>query len=99
MCIRDRSRPAFYWEFHEGGFSQGLILDERWKAIRLKRLDAPIQIFDLEIDPGEKEDIASSRAELVERARGLFESERTESPAWPIKEAPVKGAQNDSAEK
>lgn len=76
---------TLYWEFHEGGFSQAVLMDGRWKAIRLKRPDAPIAVYDLETDVGETKDIAAERPEFVERARGLFTSERTDSPDWPIK--------------
>ena len=36
-----------YWEFYEGGFSQAVLLDGRWKGIRLKSPTAPMQLFDL----------------------------------------------------
>jgi uncharacterized sulfatase len=75
-----------YWEFHEQGFSQALLIDGRWKAIRLERVDAPIAIYDLEKDIGETADLASKQPELVARAEALFQSERTESPDWPIRE-------------
>lgn len=83
-------RKPFYWEFHEGGFSQGVIMDDPWKAIRLKRRDAAIQIYDLQSDPAEEKDIASDRADLVKRAKELFESEHADSVDWPIKDAPLK---------
>jgi len=76
-----------YFEFHEGGFSQAVLIDGRWKGIRLKRLDAPIQIYDLRIDPGEERDIAQSNPVLVKQVELLFRTERADSPLWPIKEA------------
>jgi arylsulfatase A-like enzyme len=82
-------RGDLYWEFHEGGFSQAVLMDERWKAIRNKRLDAPVQIYDLEKDIGEEHDLAAEKSDLVARAKGLFQTARTDSPDWPIKEAPV----------
>jgi arylsulfatase A-like enzyme len=85
-------RKPFYWEFHEGGFSQGVVMDERWKAIRLKRRDAPMQVYDLQSDPGEAKDVAAEQADLVKRAKQLFGTERTESADWPIKDAPKKEA-------
>ena len=80
-------RPPFYWEFHEGGFSQAVIIDQRWKAIRLKRRDAPVQLFDLEKDLGETTDLAAEKPDLIAKAKALFESARTDSPDWPIKDA------------
>ncbi len=82
------SRGDLYWEFHEAGFSQAVLMDSRWKAIRKKRLDAPIELYDLDTDPAEAHDIASGNTAMADRAKGLFQTARTESPDWPIKEAP-----------
>lgn len=78
-------RPVLYWEFHEDGFSQAVLMDERWKAIRLGTLDAPVTLFDLDSDLGETRDVAAEHPELIERARRYFASERTDSIDWPIK--------------
>ncbi|HAB18485.1 MAG TPA: N-acetylgalactosamine-6-sulfatase, partial [Verrucomicrobiales bacterium] len=45
-----RQHDYLYWEFHESGFSQAVLIDQRWKAIRLKTVDAPIQLYDLPTD-------------------------------------------------
>ena len=62
-------------------------MDERWKAIRMKRRDAPIELYDLASDLGETKNLAAEKPELVEKARALFTSERTDTPDWPIKDA------------
>lgn len=77
---------TLYWEFHEGGLSQAVLMDGRWKAIRKKRLDAPVELYDLATDLAEQRDTAMEKPELVARAKGLFVSERTENPEWPIRE-------------
>jgi arylsulfatase A-like enzyme len=82
-------RPVLYWEFHEKGFSQAVLMDERWKAVRNKWRDEPVEIYDTENDIGETKDLSGERADLVERAKALFVSERTESDDWPVKEAPA----------
>ena len=91
--MRNRPQPQhrqLYWEFHEAGFSQGVLLHGRWKGIRLKRRDAPIQLYDLHTDPAEKANVAATHPVIVKQIELLFESERTDSPLWPIKEAPLK---------
>ena len=85
-------RPPMYWEFHEAGFSQAVLLDARWKAIRNKRLSAPVEIYDLAADLGEEKNVATAHPALVERARTAFEQERTESPDWPVTEPAAKKA-------
>ncbi|WP_395143116.1 sulfatase-like hydrolase/transferase [Armatimonas sp.] len=79
-----KQHTTLYWEFHEGGFSQAVIIDQRWKAIRKKRLDAPIELYDLQSDLGEEKNIAAGLSDLVNRAAGLFKSERTDLAEWPI---------------
>ena len=88
-------RPALYWEFHEGGFSQAVLMDERWKAIRMQRREAPIEIYDTKEDVGETRDLAKEKPDLVAGAKMLFESSRTDSPDWPIKNPPAKARPND----
>jgi len=83
-------RPPLYWEFHEGGFSQAVLMDERWKAIRLKRRDAPVQVFDTREDPGEERDLSGERPELVSLAKEFFVACRDESAQWPGIDAATK---------
>lgn len=73
-----------YWEFYEQGVSQALLLDGRWKALRLKTTTAPIQLFDLQTDPAEKKNIAVERTDLVARAEGLMKTVRTDNKYWKL---------------
>jgi arylsulfatase A-like enzyme len=77
---------TLYWEFHERGYSQAVLIDGRWKAIRLRHRGAPVQLFDLHSDPSESRDLAKGEPALVEQARKLFESEHRDSEDWPIRE-------------
>ncbi len=78
-----------YWEFYEQGVSQALLLDGRWKAIRLKTTTAPIQLFDLQTDPAEKKNVAAEQAALVARAEGLMKSVRTDNKFWKLGTPPA----------
>ena len=86
-----------YFEFHEGGFSQAVIIDGRWKAIRMRRLDAPIEIYDMQVDPSEKRNVAESHPSVLKQAELVFRTERTDSPLWPIKESTREAAGNAPA--
>ncbi|WP_309716820.1 arylsulfatase [Armatimonas sp.] len=81
-----KKHATLYWEFHEGGFSQAVVMDARWKAIRKKRLDAPVELYDLANDPGEERNLVETQPALVQRAKELFRTERTDLPEWPIKQ-------------
>jgi arylsulfatase A-like enzyme len=83
-----RRHQRLYWEFHEGGSSQAVLLDGRWKGMRLKRRGAPIQLYDLENDIGEERDLAASRQDLVAQVEKALVEERRDSADWPLKDAP-----------
>lgn len=85
---KQKKHALLYWEFHERGFSQAVLMDGRWKAIRLARLDAPVQLYDLPNDIGEARNLTEEHPELVARAKELFKSEHTDSPDWPVRETP-----------
>jgi arylsulfatase A-like enzyme len=72
-----------YSEFHERGFQQALRMG-RWKAVRIKK-DAPLELYDLDIDPGEKTNVAAAHAGIVERIETYLRTARTESTQWPVK--------------
>jgi arylsulfatase A-like enzyme len=73
-----------YWEFHERGFSQAVLMDGRWKAIRMRSMDAPVEIYDVVEDVGESRNVAESRPDVLARAVALFRSARTDTPGWSI---------------
>lgn len=100
MPSMSRPQPQhqhLYFEFHEGGFSQAVIIGGRWKGIRTKRLDAPIELYDLHTDVAEQHNVAASHPSVVKHVELLFRLERTDSPLWPIKEAPKEGQKKTPA--
>jgi arylsulfatase A-like enzyme len=78
-----------YWEFHERGFSQAVLYQGRWKAIRQGTAQSPLALFDLQNDIGEKVDVAAQHPELVSVLADYLQSARSDSSDWPVK-PPVK---------
>ena len=78
-----------YWEFYEQGVSQALLLDGRWKALRLKTPMAPVQLFDLENDLAEKTDVAAKNPALVARATELMKTARFDNDHWKLSAPPA----------
>ncbi len=76
--------PHLYWEFYEQGVSQAVLIDGRWKAIRLRSLSAPVQLFDLHNDIGEKTDVAAKHPALVARAVEIFTTDRADNEFWKL---------------
>jgi arylsulfatase A-like enzyme len=82
-----------YWEFYENGVSQAVLLGDRWKALRLKTEDAPIELYDLHADLGEKTNVAAQQPEIVARATGVMKSAHVDNEHWkipPVATAPKK---------
>lgn len=88
---QQRQHEYLYWEFYEQGVSQALLLDGHWKAIRLKNVTAPIELYDLSTNLAESPDVAAQHPDLVKRAAELMKSARYDNEFWKI------GAVTDSA--
>jgi arylsulfatase A-like enzyme len=81
-----RQHEALYWEFHSQGSSQAVRMG-RWKGIRAnvaKQPDAPIELYDLERDPGEATNVAAANPDVVRRIEALMKRSRTPAviPRW-----------------
>ncbi len=83
-------RDHFYWELHEGTSLQAVRFGD-WKAVR-NGPETPIELYDLKTDPGEKNNLASTKPDLIAQAEALMKSSRTEDPDWPlVQKKPGKG--------
>jgi arylsulfatase A len=85
-ALRDEPQPThsfFYWEFHERGFQQAVRMGQ-WKAVRLK-VGTPLELYDLDADPGEQRDVAARHPDVVARIELYLMTARTESDRWPVK--------------
>jgi hypothetical protein len=76
------AHPYLYWEFYEGGFSQAVVLEGRWKGLRLKQLTAPIQLYDLSKDIGEQADVAATHPEIVARMAEIMRTAHVDNEYW-----------------
>jgi arylsulfatase A-like enzyme len=75
-----------YWEYHGLWNGAQAVRMGRWKGVRLgghNDPDAPIELYDLEADPGETTDLAQDHPDVVAEILRVMES-RTESrlPRW-----------------
>jgi arylsulfatase A-like enzyme len=86
---RQQTHEFLYWEFYERGVSQAVLLDGRWKGIRLQRTTAPIQLFDLQNDPAEQTDLAAKYPDTVGRIGTLMRTERFDNDHWKLVDAPA----------
>ena len=82
-----------YWEFHERGFQQAVRMGD-WKAVR-PQAGAPLELYNLVTDLGEKQNVAAQHPEVVARIEAYLKTARTESERWPIKPAQRQPAQKE----
>ena len=76
-----------YWEFFEQGGKQAVRKDQ-WKAVRLSMNDepnAPMEIYNLEEDLSENQDVAADNPEIVSVMDSIMKTARTESPHFKFK--------------
>ncbi len=68
-----------YWEFHEQGGKRALRFGN-WKAVQLsmsQRPFEPIELYDLDTDLAEENDLAAEHPDIVAQAEALFAEART----------------------
>ena len=75
-----------YWEFHEQGKRQAVRMGQ-WKGIRqnvAKNPDGPIELYNLEKDIGEANNIAVRHPSIVAKIEAYMKAARTPSEHWPL---------------
>lgn len=73
-----------YWEFHERAASNQAVRTDNWKGVR-HGPSSPLELYDLDTDIGEQNDIAAGHPEVVGRIEEIMERARGESQIWPLK--------------
>lgn len=75
-----------YWEFHEQGGKQA-VLQHPWKAIRLdvaKQAEGSVELYNLEQDPGETQNIAAENPEKLTELLQLMDEAHVPAQEWPL---------------
>jgi uncharacterized sulfatase len=72
-----------YWEFYERGSAQAIRMGQ-WKGVRKPMFDGPIELYDLESDLGEENDVAEDHPEIVKAVENYMREAHTPSELWQI---------------
>ena len=84
---RQRRHDYLYWEHHMG--KQQAVRMGNWKGVRFGGTREPIELYDLERDIGEKNDLAGGHPEIVARMDEIMRRARENSEFtafWPLPE-------------
>jgi arylsulfatase A-like enzyme len=83
---KQKQHNHLYWEFHAGGGKQA-IRKGKWKAVRLNYYDKSktvVELYNLEEDPSETNNIASSNAVVVSEMLKRMDEEHIDSSNFPF---------------
>lgn len=83
---KQAQHSVFYWEFHENNGRQAVRMG-KWKGVQYKAsLELPdaIELYDLEKDPFEKNNIAARYPEVVMGMKAVFKNEHRYNKEWPL---------------
>jgi arylsulfatase A-like enzyme len=85
---RQEQHDYLYWELPESGGSQA-VRRGAWKAVRQGGPDAPLELFNIEEDPGEQRDLSAAHPKKALELEDILRGARTESPEFPLYSTPV----------
>ena len=89
---KQNQHAYFYWELYEAGGKQAVRPGD-WKGIKLdvsKKLDSPIEMYDLKSDPQEKNNIASKHPEIVKQIENIMKEAYVPNKDWPLMASEMK---------
>jgi arylsulfatase A len=78
---RQRQHDHLYWEFYEQGSKQAVRM-KRWKGVRQPMLTGKLELFDLQTDPGETQDVSTRHPGVAVRLARLMDEAHTPSALW-----------------
>jgi arylsulfatase A-like enzyme len=83
---KQKKHDHLYWEFQERG-GKVAVRFGNWKAVRVdvsQNADAPIELYDLSKDLGEKHNVAAENPEVVKKAAELLRANHQPSEMFPL---------------
>lgn len=81
------ARPYLYWEYNKmGSLSQQAVRFGKWKAYRIYNGDtnAPVELYNLETDAGEKNNLAGKMPEVADQGKKYLKIARVDSPNFAL---------------
>lgn len=79
---KQKNHDYLYWEFNERAGPIQALRKDNWKAVKFK--EKPIEIYDLNRDIEEKNNLAKQYPKKAEEFQNLINNSRTEHPEFPL---------------
>jgi arylsulfatase A-like enzyme len=83
---KQEQHEYYYWEFHENGGRQAVRMGD-WKGVRYNAStnpNGPIELYNLSTDLAEKNNLASTRPDLVARMAEIMKTAHVENQDFPF---------------
>lgn len=77
-------RPLYWESFDGGGFSQAVRMG-KWKGVR-HGLGQPVELYNLETDPGEASDVAGLNRDTAESIKKHMDASHVDAEEYPIQD-------------
>ncbi len=77
------NRDYIYFEFHQRGKQQSVRMGD-WKAYRNGGTMAKLELYDLNCDIGETNDVSDSHPDIVKTMKDIMKKEHSTHPVWKI---------------
>lgn len=81
-----KKHSYLYWEFHELGGRQAVRMG-KWKGVKLNVItnpDAKLELYNLDKDPAEKNNIATKNPKIVEKINQFMRDSHVENEVFPF---------------
>ena len=76
-----KEHDYLYWEFYERGSKQA-VRKGKWKAVRMPAFTGEIELYNLEEDLGEANNVAEEHPGVVEKIEAIMEEAHTPDEDW-----------------
>jgi len=84
QATQQQQHAYLYWEFHENDGRQAVRWG-KWKGVRLNVSNvAPMELYDLDADPGETKDVATAHPDIIARLDSMMKEAHTPDKNWPL---------------
>ena len=80
---QQQAHEALYWEYYSGATRQAVRMG-KWKAVRSPMQHGTMELYNLERDLSERQDVSDAHPEIVGQIEEIMQAEHTPSDHWSV---------------